>query len=644
MHKRKGKRWLPAAVLGGTLAAGALAFLPAIAQAGNEDDAKQPAAQADFAAAAAEFKVPVSVLQGVAHEESGWQQHTGYSDTGGWGLMNLTDVTAAMVADGAAGAAGRSDLASFTGHPGLHTLRTAAKLTGIPVARLQHDRRDNIRGGAALLASYQKKLTGGTSGDPSQWTGAIAEYSRMSDLKAATSYVHDVFATIVSGARQRSEALTGSLAVTMQPVPSAKPVTGQLKKLGLKDVSSPSAECPQSMNCRFVAADPSNGQVSDRPANGMKITQIIIHTTEGSYDGSIRTFQTPGGASAHYVMRSSDGAVTQMLPDKDVAFGDGNYDSNLHAVQIEHEGFSAHGADWYTTAAYERTAELVKYLAGRYGVPLDRQHILGHDNVPGPSDTTLAGMHWDPADGWDWTRFMGLLGTSFDLGERGDAPVGSAVTITPGFSENRQTYTVCPADDPTGAITTCTPVTGPSSALFVRRAPSDDAPLLLDPVVHTAHGAKGGTDGVSDWTDTVQAGQQFVVAGQQGDWTAIWYDGQKGWIHNPGGGNTTPASGVRIIRPAGTGAAPVYGTAYPEASEYPDGLSPSKQAPLTAKNYSIPAGQAYVAAQPPIGSEDFFPTGGEVVTGAEQYYTIQFNHRYVLVNAADVKATRTARR
>ncbi|WP_328325810.1 MULTISPECIES: N-acetylmuramoyl-L-alanine amidase [unclassified Streptomyces] len=657
MHKRKGKRWLPAAVLGGTLAAGALAFLPAIAQAGNEDDGKQPTtAQADFNAAAAEFKVPVSVLQGVAHEESGWQQHSGYSNTGGWGLMNLTDVTPEMVADGEAGAPGRSGLASFTAHPELHTLRAAAKLTGVPAAQLQHDRRDNIRGGAALLASYQKQLTGSTSDDPSQWTAAIAKYSRMSDRKAATSYVDDVFATIASGAKQDSKAPAGSktakaskaamaptTGVTMHAVPSAKPVTGQLSKLRLKDTSSPQAECPRSMNCQFVPADPSNGQVSDRPANGIKINQIIIHTTEGAYDDAIKTFQTPGGASAQYVMRSSDGAVTQMVADKDVAFGDGNYDSNLHAVQIEHEGFSAHGADWYTTAAYQQTARLVRYLAARYDIPLDRQHILGHDNVPGPSDTTLSGMHWDPADGWDWTRFMRLLGAPFDFGLHGVGPVGSAVTITPGFRQNEQTYTVCPEDDPSGAVTACTPVTAPSSSLFVRSAPSDDAPLILDPVVHPDPEAKGGTDRVNDWSVTVQAGQQFVVAGEQDDWTAIWYDGQMGWIHNPGGSNTSPAPGARILRAAGTAAAPVYGTAYPDPSEYPAGLSPSKQVPLTAKNYSIPVGQAYVAARPPVGSADFFPTGGKVVTGAKRYYTVQFNHRYILVNAADVTVTRTAR-
>ncbi|MEV0280954.1 N-acetylmuramoyl-L-alanine amidase [Streptomyces sp. NPDC050610] len=637
MHKRK-KRWLPTAAVGGALAVGAFAFLPSFAQAMTEDDPKSPTTQADFAAAADEFKVPLPVLLGVAHQESGWQHHTGYSNTGGWGLMNLTDVTSKMVTGGAAGAAGRSDLSSFTDHPELHTLRSAAKLTGASADKLQHDQKENIRGGAALLAAYQKQLTGTTAQDPAQWTAAVAKYSRLTDRKAASSYVDGVFATIKSGAHR--DAADGR-SVTMKAQPSAKPAVTQYSKLKLKDTGSPKAECPPSMNCKFVPAAASNGQVSNRPANGIKITQIVLHTTEGSYEDAIKTFQTAGGSSSQYVMRSSDGEVTQMVPNKDVAFGDGNYDSNLHAVQIEHEGFSAHGAEWYTTAAYEQTAKLVKYLANRYDVPLDRQHILGHDNVTGPSDDTIAGMHWDPGNGWDWTRFMRMIGAPIDEGKRGVGPVGTAVTITPGFKENQQTHNICPNDDPSGVIKKCGPVTGPSSALFVRGEPREDAPLILDPVVHGGKDDKG-TNDVSDWTTTVQAGQKFVVAEKRGDWTAIWFGGQKGWIHNPGGKNTTPAKGVRIVKAPGKDAAKVYGTAYPDAAEYPKGVSPSKQDALKAKNYAIPAGQAYVADQPPVGAVDFSPSKQTVVKGAKKYYTVQFNHRYVMVNAAEVSAKKTA--
>ncbi|MCX5316435.1 N-acetylmuramoyl-L-alanine amidase [Streptomyces sp. NBC_00154] len=150
------------------------------------------------------------------------------------------------------------------------------------------------------------------------------------------------------------------------------------------------------------------------------------------------TFQQPGGGAAHYVMRSSDGAVTQMVPTKDIAFHAGNYSSNLHSIGIEHDGYAAHGATWYAEAQCEATAELVKYLAGRFQIPLDRQHIIGHDNVPGPDSASVSGMHWDPGSSWDWDQFMALLG-AHGKEWHGVGGTGSVVTIAPGFAHNKQT-------------------------------------------------------------------------------------------------------------------------------------------------------------------------------------------------------------
>ncbi|WP_234317146.1 N-acetylmuramoyl-L-alanine amidase [Streptomyces sp. NRRL WC-3744] len=77
--------------------------------------------------------------------------------------------------------------------------------------------------------------------------------------------------------------------------------------------------------------------------------QIVIHDTESPYESGIATFQDPASSTAaHYVMRSSDGAVTQMVPTKDLGFHAGNYSTNLHSIGIEHEGYAAHGATWYS--------------------------------------------------------------------------------------------------------------------------------------------------------------------------------------------------------------------------------------------------------------------------------------------------------
>ncbi|GAA3746080.1 peptidoglycan recognition family protein [Streptomyces tremellae] len=632
MHQRRPRGSVLAALTSGVLAAGCLTFLPAAAAAPGPASA---ARQAEFAAAAAEYHVPAPVLLAVAYQESRWDAHQGQFNTGGgYGPMNLTDVTPAMAGAGGAGAAGRGDLGAFTADPALHTLTAAARLTGAPAAALRTDTRANIRGGAALLASYEKALTGGTPADPAQWYGAVARYSQASDRATAGAFAARVYGTLRRGAGRTAD---GGQRVALAGQPALRPAASQLTRAYPKPPApgAPAAqatECPDTVACRFIAAAPSNGQVADRPDDSMAIRYIVIHDTETSYQDAVDLFQKAGGDSAHYVMKASDGSVTQMVPTKDIAFHAGNYWFNMHSIGIEHEGFAAQGATWYTQAQYEETADLVTYLAAKYNIPLDREHIIGHDNVPAPGDGTVAGMHWDPGPYWDWNRFMALLGHPAP-GKHGVGPAGTAVTITPSFADNVQTSTVCPADDPSGATEKCHDSSAPANFLYVRTAPKADAPLVADPYLHT-DGA--GTTGIADWGGTVSAGQQYVVAGASGDWTAIWYAGRKGWIHNPGARNTSRAPGALVVTPSGSGAAGVYGAAYPDTSEYPSDLSPSTMAPLG--KYSVPKGQAYVATRPPTGTDDYFATSGTVVTGARTFYTVQYNHRVGLLDAAAVHA------
>ncbi len=416
--------------------------------------------------------------------------------------------------------------------------------------------------------------------------------------------------------------------------PGVTPRTGQVAALRLTAQADTGAECPAGLDCDSAPADPGNYQAANRPADGLAIRYIVIHDTESSYQAAVDAFQSPGnGDAANYVIRSSDGRITQSVPNEDVAFHAGDFWFNMHSIGIEHEAFAAHGATWYTQAQYRTTAVLVQWLAAKYGIPLDRQHIIGHDNVPGPADGYVSGMHWDPGPYWDWNLFMGMLDAPGDGGTHGVGATGSAVTITPAFDTNSQTVNVCPADDPTGVTTTCTDQTQPSSILYVRSVPDAAAPLLADPYLH-ADGTP--SDEISDWGSTVSAGQQFVVAGGDGDWTAIWYAGRKAWFYNPQGVNTVPAHGVRVLTPSAASAA-VHGSGYPQASEYPSGLSPSTQAPLS--KYTVPAGQAYVADAGAVPADDFFHNPPDtVVTGTEKYFTVQYGHRVALINAADVTA------
>jgi len=177
----------------------------------------------------------------------------------------------------------------------------------------------------------------------------------------------------------------------------------------------------------YAAADypeadwsPASGSNYTSGRGGNAIDTIVIHTVQGGYNGCISWFANPSAqASAHFVVRSSDGAVTQMVNEDDTAWHAGNWNVNQRSIGIEHEGWIDDPGTWYTDAMYAGSAALVRYLADKYGVPVDRDHIIGHSEVPDPNNPGQfggAGHHTDPGSGWDWDYFMGVVD---DLGGGG---------------------------------------------------------------------------------------------------------------------------------------------------------------------------------------------------------------------------------
>lgn len=134
------------------------------------------------------------------------------------------------------------------------------------------------------------------------------------------------------------------------------------------------------------------------------ITNIVIHTTQGGFNGTLSWFQDPdANVSAHYVVRSSDGYIAQMVDESDVAWHDRCF--NTKTVGIEHEGFVDKPELWYTEPLYIESAKLTAYLADKYGIPKEMGAIVGHDTAPDCSD------HNDPGPGWDWDHYLDLVKT-----------------------------------------------------------------------------------------------------------------------------------------------------------------------------------------------------------------------------------------
>lgn len=603
--------------------------------------AEAPGRQEVYAAAADEFGVPRSVLLGVSYLESRWNVNAGTPSTSaGYGPMHLTDVVAANAGGGhhddgtedPRGDTARPALLPKPGAPDLSspTLRTieqAEDLTGVDRAELRTDVTQNIRGGAALLAHHQRTL-GVDSDDAADWYGAVARYSGAGDTDTAAAFADEVFATIEQGAdRVTDDGQRVRLAAT-----DLTPNTAQLGGLGLRETDRSEAECPRGLGCEWLPApyeqfgdgDYGNHDKANRPQS-QKIDYIVIHDTEATWQTTLDLVADPTYVSWQYSLRSADGHIAQHVKAKDVAWQAGNWYVNSKSIGLEHEGFAAQGT-WYTESMYRSSAKLVRYLAAKHRIPLDRAHIIGHDNVPGTIPSTVRGMHWDPGPYWDWGHYFDLLGAPF-LGV-GDARAG-LVTIKPDFDTNRPAFTGCVT-----AGVPC-PSRG-STSVVLHSEPSFDAPLLND--IGLRPDGSPGTMHISDHSSRVETGQRFAVADRRGEWTAVWYLGQKGWFHNSRQAPSAVWSAGLVATPKrGLESIPVYGRAYPEAGAYPEGIPAQAVTPL---QYTLPAGQKYSAGLV-TGSEYYYAVtfdsaNHRVVRGETKYVQIQFGHRIAYVNAADV--------
>jgi N-acetyl-anhydromuramyl-L-alanine amidase AmpD len=154
--------------------------------------------------------------------------------------------------------------------------------------------------------------------------------------------------------------------------------------------------------------------------SGTAVSAITIHTVQGSYSGAISWAQNcNSGVSYHYVIRSSDGQVTQMVLEGSKAWHVGS--ENPYTIGYEHEGY-VNNPVWYTNAMYQSSANLSKdiILSGYginglrtyYGAASSGSNVLGscvkikgHQHYPNQT-------HTDPGINWDWEKYYRLINNS----------------------------------------------------------------------------------------------------------------------------------------------------------------------------------------------------------------------------------------
>ena len=158
-----------------------------------------------------------------------------------------------------------------------------------------------------------------------------------------------------------------------------------------------------------------------------EVSAVVIHYTEGSYAGCISWFQNcDAQVSAHYVIRSFDGQVTQMVREADKAWHART--ANGYTIGIEHEAYGDI-ASFFTEAMYQSSADLVRNICSRYDVidghrtfyrdTLDNGTCLNygvHDLGGEEACTKIRGhqhypdqSHTDPGPYWDWNYYYKLI-------------------------------------------------------------------------------------------------------------------------------------------------------------------------------------------------------------------------------------------
>ena len=151
---------------------------------------------------------------------------------------------------------------------------------------------------------------------------------------------------------------------------------------------------------------------------GSAVREVVVHTCQGGYSGCVSWLRdTRAGASAHYVVRSSDGQISQLVRESNNAWHARSH--NPYSIGIEHEGYVSNPS-WYTNAMYNASSGIVRNACARYaGVTCstaykgaatsyagpkigDHVDIKGHQHL---TDNT----HADPGQYWNWAKYYGLL-------------------------------------------------------------------------------------------------------------------------------------------------------------------------------------------------------------------------------------------
>lgn len=330
-----------------------------------------------FKEAAKEFKVPQELLMAIGQVQSNWVQ-VSESMYGSWGVMGLVEN-------------------QFT-----KQITEAAALLKVSPQQIKDDAKTNIRAAAALLASYQKKEAASLE----DWFDATKELTGLQNPVYKEKLALRFFELMS----------TGSKSVTLWSeiidLPSVKVNTKQLKGIeqeypkqkgsdesyiSAKPVTKALAAAPPTDYSQAVA-DFTTCNYNSR--NGAPIEYYFVHyVATGTYEGAIDWFKNCSSqVSAHYVIRNSDGEVTQVVAEANRSWSQGVGYYNDRGIGTEHEVLATNLAMWYSDPMLTAAGQLANDVCTRRNIPKVRAvaapGINGHNDVKSTSCPNMTAEVW----------------------------------------------------------------------------------------------------------------------------------------------------------------------------------------------------------------------------------------------------------
>ena len=317
-----------------------------------------------FEEAGQRLGVPADLLRAIGSVGSGFAELDGHQDGAAprWGWMALSADQAAL----------------------------GAALTDLRLSDVRSQPAANVLAAAALLADLGPAAAEPTVVDAAWWP-AVVEYSELDEPWLADAFAAEVFATLQRGLVAPTSQLDSEY-VVIQPV--------QLPDLAWRSIEQP----PAGGDGHGVPDYPAVARLLPSPNRAERaaaIDRVVIHSAEGSWAHGLAGLLDPAsGVSSHYLIRRSDGEVTQLVRDGKAALHTSDAGGDDDSIAITIGGGSGSPGSW-TPASLEAAARLGAWLVMRHDIPVDRDHFVGHDDLDAGSP--------HPGAFFPWTAFLGSV-------------------------------------------------------------------------------------------------------------------------------------------------------------------------------------------------------------------------------------------